>query len=519
MGSTQSQKLPTSKVPGGSASDAARGSDFLSGSPLTDLPTPPSPPARSLLATPSGNIMRDGLAGGGLKLSAPVGPGASNRPRDVFQVETVLNGSGLLSRAPGTRFGDDTASAIGQGQARLNRDHGNTVGRRPLKIDSLINPDGPTQSATRGLARQVADQWRGFEQRRKPALPSPSVPKPGFLNPVRASVTPVVENTFTADIKRLQDSLTADQAAELTRLADGLSKTRVPGAVAGDISEAINTDGLKAVAEFQVVRDRLAKIGTPDQVRALDFAVMQRLDPAGQKLLRGSMGSKSGGRDGSAGEVVGTLVELLPGIGNIASGVSAVNSGKASVDALRRGDFNDAAGEAGSTVLDGVGAVPIVGNIAKGVVKGGKLVWKLIGTGVSPGLKAKGLKLATGHIQRFPGSIHNAIKNSGLKDPVITGGKRNTVNIDSKGTLENANQTFDAMTRKLGLDPTKAKPLTGNPDGREIKFGDGLTIQVRPKSGSPAGNNPTIEFGFGKENSNKFNGKSSIKIRFKGEGS
>jgi len=87
-------------------------------------------------------------------------------------------------------------------------------------------------------------------------------------------VTPVVENAFTADIKRLQDTLTADQAGELTRLADGLSKTRTPGAIAGDISAAINTDGLKAVAEFQVVRDRLAKIGTPDQVRVLDEAVL-----------------------------------------------------------------------------------------------------------------------------------------------------------------------------------------------------------------------------------------------------
>ena len=87
-------------------------------------------------------------------------------------------------------------------------------------------------------------------------------------------MTPVVKNAFTADIKRLQDAMTADQAAELSRLADGLSKTRTPGAIAGDISRAINTDGLKAVAEFKVVRDQLAKIATPDQVRALDRAVM-----------------------------------------------------------------------------------------------------------------------------------------------------------------------------------------------------------------------------------------------------
>jgi len=300
MGSTQSQKLPTSKVPGGSASGATRGSDFLSGSPLTDLPTPPSPPARSLSTTPSGNIMRDGLASGGLKLSAPVGPGALNRPKDVFQVETVLNGSGLLNRAPGTRFGNDTASAIGQGQQRLNRDHISAVGRGPLKIDSLINPDGPTQTATRGLARQVADQWRGFEQRRNPALPISKAPKPQ-----RPSVTPVVEIPFAADLQRLQDALSADQDAELTRLADGLSKTRMPGSIANDISDAINTDGLKAVAEFQVVRDRLAKIGTSDQVRALDFAVMQRLDPAGQKLLRDVTHTALGTGTSVTGEAAG----------------------------------------------------------------------------------------------------------------------------------------------------------------------------------------------------------------------
>jgi len=218
----------------------------------------------------------------------------SSRLRGMFQVESALHGSGLLARTPGTRFDDDTASAIGQGQQRLNRDHGTAVGRKPLKIDSLINPDGPTQTATRGLARQVADQWRGFEQRRKPVVPTPNVSKPGLPKPQRPSVTPVAENPFTADIKRLQDALTADQAGELTRLADGLSKTRTPGAIASDISEAIKTDGLKAVAEFQVVRDRLKEIGTPDQIRALDEAVLQQLSPKAQRQVREAMGGKSG---------------------------------------------------------------------------------------------------------------------------------------------------------------------------------------------------------------------------------
>jgi len=99
-------------------------------------------------------------------------------------------------------------------------------------------------------------------------------------------VTPVVENAFTADIKRLQDTLTADQAGELTRLADGLSKTRTPGAIAGDISEAINTDGLKAVVEFKIIRNRLAKIGTPDQVQALDEAVLSGVSERTQEQLK-----------------------------------------------------------------------------------------------------------------------------------------------------------------------------------------------------------------------------------------
>jgi len=200
----------------------------------------------------------------------------------VFQVEIVLNGSGLLKRAPGTRFGDDTASAIGQGQARLNQDHSSVIGRTPLKIDRLINPEGPTHTASRGLARHVADQWHGFEQRRESALP-----KPGLPNPQHPSVTPVADHSLNIDITRLQDAMSADQAGELTRLADGLAKTRTPGAVARDISDAINTDGLKAVAEFKFIRDRLAKIGSPEQVRALDEAVLGQLSEKTQEQLKG----------------------------------------------------------------------------------------------------------------------------------------------------------------------------------------------------------------------------------------
>ena len=93
-------------------------------------------------------------------------------------------------------------------------------------------------------------------------------------------------------IKRLQDAMSGDQIGELTRLADGLSKTRTPGTIVGDISEAINTDGLKAVAEFKVVRDRLAKIATPEQVRALDRAVMGQLPPQVRDQIEGIFNPK-----------------------------------------------------------------------------------------------------------------------------------------------------------------------------------------------------------------------------------
>ena len=69
--------------------------------------------------------MRDGLAGGGLKLSAPVGPGAPNRPKDVFQVESILNGSGLLARALRTGIGNDMAqSRVGLPVSDLDRSDG-----------------------------------------------------------------------------------------------------------------------------------------------------------------------------------------------------------------------------------------------------------------------------------------------------------------------------------------------------------------------------------------------------------
>jgi len=107
----------------------------------------------------------------------------------------------------------------------------------------------------------------------------------------------------------LRDALTADQAGELTRLADGLSKTHAPGATARDISDAINTDGLKAVAEFQVVRDHLEKIGTPDQVRALDEAVLGGVSEQQRDQLKTLFLPHNDGFDGETLELSGQRLQ------------------------------------------------------------------------------------------------------------------------------------------------------------------------------------------------------------------
>ncbi len=94
-------------------------------------------------------------------------------------------------------------AAVNHSQQRLNRDHIAVVGRKPLKIDGLINPEGPTQTATRGLAKQVADQWRGFEAR-EPSKPVSAARPPVTVNP---------DSSLDADIKRLRDNMTADDAS------------------------------------------------------------------------------------------------------------------------------------------------------------------------------------------------------------------------------------------------------------------------------------------------------------------
>ncbi len=96
---------------------------------------------------------------GGLKLSAPVGPGAADNPGDVFRVESVLRDADLLDRAPGRAFGGDTLGVIKTAQGRLNADPRMDLAEAPLKLDGMVNPDGPTEAAARRLAGSVRAEW------------------------------------------------------------------------------------------------------------------------------------------------------------------------------------------------------------------------------------------------------------------------------------------------------------------------------------------------------------------------
>ncbi|MCH7936033.1 MAG: hypothetical protein IH994_02945 [Proteobacteria bacterium] len=248
------------------------------------------------------------MSSGDVKLSAPVGPGAANDPGDVLRVESVLSDADLLDRPPGRSFGDDTFSAIKAAQARLNDDPRVDIGRGPLKLDGLVNPDGPTQAATRKLAGDVI-------ARRAATAPKPQPPKPATApsgaaktiqgGPRRETLAQTVKRfakgkPLTPHKPAPESAMTGDQVAALKRLAGGLRKVTHPGPVAKDIADAFRADGPGTVAEFKAVRDVLEKTGTAEQVENFTEGVRAELNPKDRgrfdRLLAGTDG---GDRDGS----------------------------------------------------------------------------------------------------------------------------------------------------------------------------------------------------------------------------
>lgn len=262
-------------------------------------------------ASPSGGLLQ-GLSSGGLKISNPVGPGAAINPDDVFRVESALSGADMLDRPPGRSFGDDTFGAIKAAQGRLNTDSRLDLGKSPLKIDGLINPDGPTQAATRRLAGDVLARSPSAIPKPQPQIPTRpgASPLPPSASPAAVVPTPgglrreTLEQTArrmaknkpaappTAPAAPAKPALSGDDFSELQRLAGGLKKSTHPGPVAKDIADAFRGNAENTAAEFQVVRNALEKTGTPEQVKNLEDGVRaERISPHRFR-------SAAGGRDG-----------------------------------------------------------------------------------------------------------------------------------------------------------------------------------------------------------------------------
>ncbi len=202
MGSYESAKLPPAARRGGAVGSRT---DLLDRSPRTRLPRSAAPRPATRGRNGSGDTLLDGLSGGGLKLSAPVGPGARNRPDDVFRLETVLAGADLLGREPGRVFDEGTERAVRTAQGRLNRDHAAHVGRRPLKLDGLVNPDGPTQAATRRLATAIL---AGTGERGRRPLPGVKTTEQRFTERRRAVLDRLSAGAYAANRRSVDHLMT-----------------------------------------------------------------------------------------------------------------------------------------------------------------------------------------------------------------------------------------------------------------------------------------------------------------------
>ncbi len=104
----------------------------------------------------------------------------------MLRVETVLKGANFLARAPGREFGGDTLAAIKTAQGRLNADpRMDLLAETPLKRDGLVNPAGPTETATRKLAAGVLAERdpMTLEPVAQPRVPEPRPPEPRTPRP------------------------------------------------------------------------------------------------------------------------------------------------------------------------------------------------------------------------------------------------------------------------------------------------------------------------------------------------
>jgi hypothetical protein len=312
MGGFSKAPMPPMTASGGNSdADLPTGADFST--PAT-APKPTPSPRASFLGE---------LSGSGFDLSAPVGSGAANRPDDVFKLESVLDGAGLLGRKPGKTFGNDTAKAITTGQQAFNSSHAKRLGLTTLKEDGLVTPGGPTQSATRKLAgslivddKEVANilKMRQAEEAKSKAeaqrskmvkaavenarriprslldrTPRPT-PKAAAPRPVRSVRTTQPRPTPQAPgvpwwrQGRLKPLDAAGDASN-QRTADHLRTIHGVGDIPRWTSDALETAGDKGVADVADLLEKVHK-NNPAQARQLADETFQRLSESTQKRLR-----------------------------------------------------------------------------------------------------------------------------------------------------------------------------------------------------------------------------------------
>jgi hypothetical protein len=321
MGGFSKVPLPPASSGGNGDADLPSGADFSAPAQAASIK-----PATTTASSRRSSFLNN-LTGNDFGLSAPVGPvgsGAANRPDDVFKVETVLDGAGLLARKPGRAFGNDTQKAITTAQQSFNTTHAKRLGVTSLKEDGLVNPGGPTQSATRDLAtsligddKEVASilKMRQAEEtktkaaaqrskmvktamenaRRNPRslldrTPRPSAkaaaPRPARpsrpVQPVRSSIPNAGQPWWRQGGLK---PMTAAGDASNQRTADHLRTIHGVGDMPRWTADALETAGDKGVRD---VADLLEKVhqNNPAQARQLADETFERLSEPMQNRLR-----------------------------------------------------------------------------------------------------------------------------------------------------------------------------------------------------------------------------------------
>ena len=184
-------------------------------------------------------------------LSGSVGIGGANAPSDIFQVSSALTSNGLMD-APQNTADSTLYSGIISAQESMGSD---------LKRDGLVNPNGPTQQTFNKLSDQ------GFVKAPAPAAPPPPLP-------------PLPQGEGRGEGSSTATILSDETIQSNQRLADSLKKRAGVGDLPKFTSDAINTDGDKAIPE---IVNLLHEVEDPAQARELYQRTLDGITPEHQE--------------------------------------------------------------------------------------------------------------------------------------------------------------------------------------------------------------------------------------------